>query len=73
MEARHQETWFRAYCEAVLETDRKRLSQRVAAAHQAIAIRVAELQTGVQSTPRESRDLGDAVRNLQLLVKYPVS
>ncbi len=73
MEARHQETWFRAYCAAVLETDRHRVSQRVAAAHQAIAIRVAELNKGVQSTPRESRDLGDAVRNLQLLAKYPVS
>ena len=73
MDPRHQRTWFRAYCDAVFEMDRNRINQRVASAHQAIAIRVAELQTGAGTNPREFRDLGDAIRNLQLLVKHPVA
>jgi hypothetical protein len=56
--------WQRPYVAAVLETDRSKLSQRIAEAHTAIHARVEELNQG---TPEEQMAIEFALSALKLL------
>jgi hypothetical protein len=59
--------WQRPYAAAVLETDRSKLSQRIAEAHTAIHARVEELNQDPQGTPEEQMAIEFALNALNLL------
>jgi len=59
--------WQHPYAVAVLETDRSRLSQRIAEAHTAIQARVEELSQDHQGTPEEQMAIEFALHALKLL------
>jgi len=59
--------WQRPYVAAVLETDRSKLSERIAEAHAAIRARVAELSQDHFGTPEERMAIEAAVRGLKTL------
>jgi len=59
--------WQGTYAAAVLETDRSKLSQRIAEAHTAIGARVEELNQDHQGTPEERLAIDFALNALRLL------
>jgi hypothetical protein len=59
--------WQRHYVAAVLETDRSKLSQRIAEAHAAIKGRVGELSQDHFGTPEERAAIETALSGLKLL------
>jgi hypothetical protein len=59
--------WQRAYVAAVLETDRSKLSQRIAEAHAAIHARVGELRRDPMGTPEEQMAIDSALGGLKIL------
>jgi hypothetical protein len=59
--------WQHAYVGAVLETDRSRLSQRIAEAHAAIKARVGELSKDHMGTPEERTAIESALDGLKIL------
>jgi hypothetical protein len=59
--------WQRPYVAAVLETDRSKLSQRIAEAHAAIKARVAELSQDHFGTPEERVAIEAALGGLKIL------
>jgi hypothetical protein len=65
MNADHE--WQRAYAAAVLETDRSKLSQRIAEAHAAIKVRVGELSRDHMGTSQERMAIDSALEGLKIL------
>jgi len=59
--------WQSPYAAAVLETDRSKLSQRIAEAHTAIHARVEELNRDPQGRPEEQMAIEFALSALKLL------
>jgi hypothetical protein len=61
--------WQRPYVEAVLETDRTKLPQRIEQAHASIQARIDELSQDHEGTPEERRAIDFALNCLMLLSK----
>jgi hypothetical protein len=61
--------WQRPYLAAVLETDRAKLTQRIAVAHAAIQARTGELSQGQPASTEELTAIEMAVGGLKLLSK----
>lgn len=59
--------WQRPYVAAVLETDRSKLSQRIAEAHAAIKARMSELSRDHMGTPEERKAINSALYGLKIL------
>jgi len=59
--------WQRPYVAAVLETDRSKLSQRIAEAHAAIKARVGELSRDHMGTSEEGKAIDSALGGLKIL------
>jgi hypothetical protein len=61
--------WQRPYVAAVLETDRTKLPQHVAEAHEAIRARMTQLSHNPPARPEELEAIGLALKGLKLLSK----
>jgi hypothetical protein len=59
--------WQRFYEAALLETDRSRLSERIAAAETALDIRIVEIKSARFCSPAEQQALDEALSGLRLL------
>jgi hypothetical protein len=59
--------WQRAYFAAVLETDRSKLSQRIAEAYAAIHARAGELSRDHMGAPEEQMAIDSALGGLKIL------
>jgi hypothetical protein len=59
--------WHDLYKSAILETDRRRLQQRLHAAKAAIDDRLQELQTDHGGTPEERQAISDALAALNVI------
>ena len=64
--------WQRPYVEAVLETDRTKLPQRIEQAYASIHVRTRELNQDHQGTPEERLAIDFALNCLTLLSKEVV-
>lgn len=65
-----RQQWYRAYCDAMLQDDERRVEGAVACARAAIQNRLTEIRPGTPGTGREMRDLDDALKYLAMLLEY---
>jgi len=61
--------WQRCYQEALLETDRSRMSVRIIAAHAAIDARMGQIKNDGEASAEEQQAISDALAGLRVLTR----